>query len=580
VPRRDFPLAGRAGSLLALLALSLTVLLATPATASGCSVARAQRGRNPSYAQVSAAIDAAAGRHRVPPPLLKAIAWKESGWQQFWSDGRAKVSGDCGVGIMQITGGSWDYARLGRDYLYNVDAGARVLAAKMAASSRNVPAALRPDEPRVMENWYRAAYRYNGSGAAAERYADSVFALVVTPPSGIAPWSPSVRLTNPKHVLRGYRPTSGHAYVARVDGMWRSTLGTTRGPVLRADYLATRAATTPGRSLEGDQATWVVLTARNLGYATWTPSTVPLRTYPVGRRSVLQSGRWIDPTTPARLTTSVPTGGTARYQVYAVAARVASSRAAHEWFAPAVAGTPVAGAAAGARWTLQPAAAPTAGVSAAPRYVTERSTDATAQILVAAADPAPGAGLLRVELTQRQVCEGCPWSAPQPVGSAPRVALGAPGRHEVKVRAIDRAGHYSAWSEPREVVVPHDDTAALLTYTGSWAPQADAGTWQGSLAATSDAGSTVTIAEDGSRLAVIGTRAPDAAPFRVWVDGVLHSVVEPVSETVQHRALLWELDVPDGRHELRVELVGPDQLSSTRTSETLPTLRVDALAVA
>jgi hypothetical protein len=156
---------------LALAVLGSLVSVA-PAAASGCDTARGVRGSNVSYSAVNAAIHASATVYQVPPMVLKAIAWKESNWRQFWSDGRAKVSPDCGIGIMQITGGTWDYYRLAADYRYNVAAGAKVLSEKMNTSSANLPAALKPDDRRVTENWYRAAYRYNGQGTGAESYAD------------------------------------------------------------------------------------------------------------------------------------------------------------------------------------------------------------------------------------------------------------------------------------------------------------------------------------------------------------------------------------------------------------------------
>jgi hypothetical protein len=566
-----------------MLAVSLVAigLLALPAAASGCSTARAQSGHNPSFGQVSAAIDAASNRRRVPPALMRAIAWKESGWAQFWSDGRAKVSPDCGVGIMQITGGSWDYARLARDYVYNVDAGAQVLAAKMAASSANVPSSLRPDDTRLFENWYRATYRYNGAGYSAERYADSVFSMVNSPPSNIAPWSPAVRVTNPKSVVSGYRPTSGIAYVARIDGTWGSTRGTFRGPVQRADYLGISARMSQGTALEGDQLKNVTFLVRNLGYATWTPATVPLKTTPRGRGSRLAAGTWSDTTTPANLKVNVVTGATATYTFTARAARVAESRTVDEGFAPAVSGVPIAMSGATSRWTLHPAKAPTARMTTAPAYVTDQSTDSVATLHFNASDPAPGSGVARIEFSKRQVCDGCQWSAPVGVLSPTRVRFTSEGAHQVRLRAIDRAGHYSAWTAPRLVIVPRDNGSDSVLYEGEWRSEAAASTYLGSLHSTTDVQAALETADTADRLAIIGTRAPDAASFTVYVDGALVATIDPVADQVQQRVVLWSQDFPRGEHTVRIEVAG-DRATPLLAGDEGPTVsaRIDAVAFA
>ena len=565
----------------ALLAVSLIAsgVLALPASASGCSTARAQSGVNPSYAQVSAAIDTAANRRRVPPALMRAIAWKESGWAQFWPDGRAKVSPDCGVGIMQITGGSWDYARLGRDYVYNIDAGAQVLAAKMAASSANVPSALRPDDIRVFENWYRATYRYNGAGYAAERYADSIFSMVNAPPSAIAPYSPAVRVTNPKHVIPGYAPTSGTAYVARIDGTWSSTRGTYRAAVQRADYLALSARMTAGTSLESDQQTSVTFYVRNIGYATWTPATVPLQTYPRGRASLLRSASWPGATTAAKLATNVVTGGTARYTVRATAARVTAARTVNEAFATSIAGVPIARGNATSRWTINPAQAPTAMIRSGPAYVTDQTTAPAATISISAVDPAPGAGLRRLELSRRRVCDTCTWSTPLTIGSTVRVPLNGEGAHQLRVRALDKAGHYSAWTAPHLVIVPRDNTSTTVTYDGTWTTRTTNGSYLGSILASSAPGAYLEATGHSNRLAIIGTRAPDAGTFAIYVDDQLVGTVSPVSDTVQQRQVLWSMDLPAGEHTLRVEIPQSGMLG-LRTEEGEAAALIDAVAVA
>ena len=550
------------------LALTLVTAAAVPAAANSCATARAQSGRNPSFAQVNAAMDAAAQRRRVPPPLLKAIAWKESGWGQFWPTGRAKVSGDCGVGIMQITGGAWDYRRLGADYAYNIDAGAQALAAKMSQSSANVPPVVGSDERRVIENWYRATYRYNGAGYRAEQYADAVFGLVVTPPESLRPYTPPVRVTNPKNVVRGYRPTSAHAYVARLDGRWASTIGTFRGAVTRGDLLPLYPTLTPGSTLEGGQRAPATYAVRNLGWLPWDPAQVGVSTFPAGRASALVDGTWRSRTTAAHVPRSVGTGQVAQIPFAVRAAAVAASRSVTEQFALSYGGRPLASGVATSRWTLHPGLAPAAEITAAPIYALEDGGSPAATVQLRAADPTPGSGLNRIELTSRQVCDGCPWSPVirvAPTAITARVPLPSSGSHELRVRAVDNAGNFGAWSALRQVFVPRDDASEQVRFDSAWSASAtsEPGPWLGTVHSTVDPGATVQTTAEATRLAVIGATGPDLADLEVWVDGVLHAVVVPRSDSLTQRRVLWETTVAPGQHHLMVRVAGSSLTAAT-----------------
>ncbi len=570
--------------LVPLLATGLFATATGPALASGCSVARGQTGRNPSFAQVSAAIDAAALRRQVPPPLLKAIAWKESGWAQF-RDGRAKVSGDCGVGIMQLTGGSWDFRRLGADYTYNIDAGAQALAAKMAASGANVPAGLGRDEPRVFENWYRATYRYNGSGYRAEGYADAVFGLVANPPSSIRPYSAPVPVSSPKNVFRGYRPTSAHSYVARLDGRWVTTAGAFVGRITRADLLPMQAALGVGRTLEGGQRSSTAYAVRNLGYAAWDPRQVSVATWPAGRVSALADGSWRSGAIAVPITELVRPGASTRVNVPVTAAAGTSSRTIAESFTLAHAGVPLSTGVATSSWTLHPAGTPTADITSAPAYAIESGAGPAATIGLAAADPAPGSGLNRVEISSRAACTDCPWTVPvraSRAATSARVPLAGTGAHEVRVRAVDNAGHYSEWSAPRAIVVPRDNTAPELVYDEGWEAHTVDGSWLGSVHSANRPGASVKTTAEATRFAVIGTTGPNAPDLEIWLDDMLVTTVSTRSDAVVHRQVLWEGTALPGRHTLAVRVAGapPSGLSPLTTGDHGPPALVDAIAIA
>ena len=111
----------------------------------------------------------------IPPVLLKAIAFMESGWAHadysvpYGGVGPTLVSHDCGYGILQVTSGmqnisgvpNLDQAMIGGHYAFNIARGTRILAEKW-----NLAPDYRPQvgtrQPEVIENWYYALWGYNG----------------------------------------------------------------------------------------------------------------------------------------------------------------------------------------------------------------------------------------------------------------------------------------------------------------------------------------------------------------------------------------------------------------------------------
>lgn len=118
---------------------------------------------------------------QVPPTLLRAIAWVESGLTMasrsvpFQSTGDALVSFDCGHGLMQITTGmtlplgsnsqpSGQQVSVATHYVYNAARGANILAEKwnQAPQLRPIAGTDTNGDPGVIENWYFAVWSYNG----------------------------------------------------------------------------------------------------------------------------------------------------------------------------------------------------------------------------------------------------------------------------------------------------------------------------------------------------------------------------------------------------------------------------------
>jgi len=111
----------------------------------------------------------------IPPTLLKAIGWIESGWAQaayavaYGSIGPALISHDCGYGIMQVTSGmqnttgapTREQLMTASHYAYNIARGTRILADKWNLSPEFRPL-VGDRNPQAIEDWYYAVWSYNG----------------------------------------------------------------------------------------------------------------------------------------------------------------------------------------------------------------------------------------------------------------------------------------------------------------------------------------------------------------------------------------------------------------------------------
>ena len=85
-----------------LLLLSL-LALAPGALAKDCG--RLPKGKNPPVEELSNEIARISAKHNVPTEIIKAIAWRESGCQQWRADGTFVYNKtDCGLGMFQLTG--------------------------------------------------------------------------------------------------------------------------------------------------------------------------------------------------------------------------------------------------------------------------------------------------------------------------------------------------------------------------------------------------------------------------------------------------------------------------------------------
>ncbi len=235
-----------------------------------------------SYPQLSGGT----GPQSIPPSLLKAVGWVESGWRQFQETDRPLVSYDFGYGIMQITsgmagaygnpGGDLDttmQSKIASDPEYNIAYGAVMLAAKWDATP-----VVGNRDPSTIEDWYYALWAYNGWGWANNPnnprfsrhgtpatnpvnfpYQERVLYFVAHPPrdaQGNPLWEPvPVTLPSPKAIETNPGPL---------------TLATThQQPVAALSAVYKPASPSP---LHVGASETLSVSVRNTGTATWQPS--------------------------------------------------------------------------------------------------------------------------------------------------------------------------------------------------------------------------------------------------------------------------------------------------------------------
>jgi len=146
------------------------------------------------YNEIDQKLELWANKYNIPPVLLKAVAWMESGWKQFELDpttglpltDKPLIGRDgIGIGIMQISVyDSKDTVimdKLRNDIDYNIEIGCQFLNQKWRAYPK-----IGDGDRNVLENWYFAVWGYNSwatrnnpnvlTGKSA--YQDSVFSLM------------------------------------------------------------------------------------------------------------------------------------------------------------------------------------------------------------------------------------------------------------------------------------------------------------------------------------------------------------------------------------------------------------------
>lgn len=169
---------------------------------------RLPTGKNPTVEELGAEIAKVSAKHNVPTEIIKAIAWRESGCQQWRADGSFVYNKtDCGLGMFQLTGATaaqFDLERLKDDWTYNLECGVTVMVEKWKRAERKGQVPSDPEARRVLENWYYpVAYYWGGK---TEEYLAKVFDHLEKRPGKLQQLlSRGVRVTLASEAIPGFK---------------------------------------------------------------------------------------------------------------------------------------------------------------------------------------------------------------------------------------------------------------------------------------------------------------------------------------------------------------------------------------
>lgn len=125
---------------------------------------RTIKGTNPSEAQIYNIMKEVGRQYNIPPEILYGVGYEESNLKQYKANGQPLISGDNGIGIMQVTphavDENFDEYSLKYNIRYNIEAGAQVILGKWRYVKGRNP--IGNKDKMILENWYFALWAYNG----------------------------------------------------------------------------------------------------------------------------------------------------------------------------------------------------------------------------------------------------------------------------------------------------------------------------------------------------------------------------------------------------------------------------------
>ena len=132
-----------------------------------------------------------------------------------------------------------------------------------------------------------------------------------------------------------------------------------------------------------------------------------------------------------------------------------------------------------------------------------------------------------------------------------------------RVRARDIMDNWGDWSGPAYTIVPMDDQNPLIRYSGEWSTVVDYLAYLNTLHYSSTQGDYLMLKFNSSEVAWIGVKGPDRGQASVYINGELQEVVDLYSKEYQYRLPVFKAILPEGVHELKVEVCGINNKLST-----------------
>jgi hypothetical protein len=141
---------------------------------------------------------------------------------------------------------------------------------------------------------------------------------------------------------------------------------------------------------------------------------------------------------------------------------------------------------------------------------------------------------------------------PQAQSIAPVLAVSH--RYQFRVRAVDRAGNVSAWATgPSFTPTAVAESAAALSYSGTWANVTGVAYLGGAVRRATAAGAAVTYVFSGRSVAWLAARGPSLGRVTVYVDGTSAGTIDLFRSTTANRQVVFSRAWPVvGTHAIRL----------------------------
>ena len=119
--------------------------------------------------------------------------------------------------------------------------------------------------------------------------------------------------------------------------------------------------------------------------------------------------------------------------------------------------------------------------------------------------------------------------------------------YRFRVRAVDRAGHWSPWAVAwTSRVHPYDDRSSRLVRTGAWTPATSSAAFKTTETGSSKATSAIGLTFSGHSVAVVGPKTPRRGKVQVFIDGVYVKTISMKSSQSLSRQIVFGWVFPEG----------------------------------